>query len=67
MCFEIQWRREIEHVIEKKAYKVFHRIYLSLQEDEVELANPLFRDFNDLINYLQNEGFSLEQYLMHLA
>jgi DNA primase len=22
--------------------------------------------FNDLINYLQNEGFSLEQYLMHL-
>jgi DNA primase len=50
-------------VIEKKQYKVFHRIYLSLQEDEVELANPLFRD-NDLINYyLQNEGFSLEQYL----
>jgi DNA primase len=35
--------KEIEHVIEKK-YKVFHRIYLSLQEDEVELANPLFRD-----------------------
>ena len=59
---------EIEHVIEKKEYKVFHRIYLSLQEDEVELANPLFRDiFNDLINcFLQNDGFSLEQYLMHL-
>ena len=39
-----------------------------MQEDEVELANPLFRDiFNDLINYyLQNEKFSLEQYLMHL-
>jgi DNA primase len=32
---------EIEHVIEIKEYKVFHRIYLSLQEDEVvELANP---------------------------
>jgi DNA primase len=59
---------EIEHVVEKKEYKVFHRIYLSLQEDEVELANPLFRDiFNDLINYyLQNDAFSLEQYLMHL-
>lgn len=59
---------EIEYITEKKEYKVFHRIYLSLQEDEVELANPLFRDiFNDLINYfLQNEGFSLEQYLMHL-
>ena len=59
---------EIENVIEKKEYKVFQRIYLSLQEDEVELANPLFRDiFNNLINYyLQNENFSIEQYLMHL-
>jgi len=59
---------EIENVIEKKEYKVFQRIYLSLQEDEVELANPLFRDiFNNLINYyLQNETFSIEQYLMHL-
>jgi DNA primase len=59
---------EIENVVEKKEYKVFQRIYLSLQEDEVELANPLFRDiFNNLINYyLQNETFSIEQYLMHL-
>jgi DNA primase len=59
---------EIENEIEKKEYKVFQRIYLSLQEDEVELANPLFRAiFNNLINYyLQNESFSIEQYLMHL-
>jgi DNA primase len=59
---------DIENVIEKKEYKVFQRIYLSLQEDEVELANPLFRDiYNNLINYFhQNETFSIEQYLMHL-
>ena len=59
---------EIEHVLEIKEYKVFHRIYLSLQEDEVELANPLFRElFNDLINfYLQNDSFNLEHYLMRL-
>ncbi len=59
---------EIENVIEKKNYKVFQRIYLSLQEDEVELANPLFRDiYNNIINYFhQNENFSIEQYLMHL-
>lgn len=59
---------EIEHVLEKKEYKVYQRIYLSLQEDEVELATPLFRDiFNNLTNYyLHNENFSLEQYLMHL-
>ncbi|MDR7371798.1 DNA primase [Flavobacterium aquidurense] len=59
---------EIEMVTEKKEYKVFQRIYLSLQEDEVELSNNLFRDiFTDLISfYLQNEKFSLEQYLMRL-
>jgi DNA primase len=59
---------EIEHVNEKKEYKVYQRIYLSLQEDEVELANPLFKEiFNDLINhFLQNENFAMEQYLMQL-
>jgi DNA primase len=54
--------------VEKKEYKVFQRIYLSLQEDEVELANPLFRAlFNDLISYyLQNEEFGIENYLKQL-
>lgn len=60
---------EIHEVSEKKEYKVYQRIYLSLQEDEVELANPLFRDiYNDLVNYFhQNESFNAEHYLMHLA
>ena len=60
---------EIYESSEKKEYKVFQRIYLSLQEDEVELANPLFRDiYNDLVNYfLQNDIFNIEHYLMHLA
>jgi DNA primase len=59
---------EIENVIEKNQYKVYQRIFLSLQEDEVELANPLFRDiFANLIDYYhQNESFSIEQYLMYL-
>jgi DNA primase len=59
---------EIEDVVEKKEYKVFQRIYLSLQEDEVELANPLFRAiYNNLIEYYhQKENFSIEEYLMHL-
>lgn len=60
---------EIVTVSEKKNYKVYQRIYLSLQEDEVELANPLFRDiYNDLINYFhQNESsFNMEHYLMQL-
>ena len=59
---------DIENVTEKKEYKVYQRIFLSLQEDEVELANPLFRDiYNHLIEYFhQNEAFQIEQYLMHL-
>ncbi|MFT3793397.1 DNA primase [Flavobacterium sp.] len=59
---------EIEMASETKEYKVYQRIYLSLQEDEVELANPLFRAiYNDLINYFhQNETFSIEQYLAQL-
>jgi DNA primase len=59
---------EIENFVEKKVCKVYQRIFLSLQEDEVELANPLFRDiFTNLITFFhQNESFSIEQYLMHL-
>jgi len=59
---------EIQQIVEKKEYKVYQRIFLSLQEDEVELANPLFRDiYNDLIAFFnQQENFSLEQYLKEL-
>ncbi|CAH0336880.1 DNA primase [Flavobacterium sp. CECT 9288] len=59
---------EIETVSENRNYKVYQRIYLSLQEDEVQLANPLFRAiYNDLIAfYNENESFSMEQYLMRL-
>jgi DNA primase len=60
---------EMVEVKEKNKYKVYQRIYLSLQEDETELANPLFRDiYNHLISYFnQNESFELDQYLSHLA
>lgn len=59
---------EIENTIEKKEYFVYQRVYLSLQEDEVELANPFFKDiYNNLINYFnQNETYNIEQYLMQL-
>jgi len=53
---------------EIKSSKVFERIYLSLHEDEVELANPIFKEiYNDLIGYFnQNEDFNIENYLMKL-
>lgn len=60
---------EMIEVSEMNNYKVFQRIYLSLQEDEIELANPLFKDiYNDLIEYFnQNETFELEKYLSQLT
>jgi DNA primase len=59
---------EVENAVEKKEYSVYQRVYLSLQEDEVELANPLFKDiYNNLVNYFnQNETFNIEHYLMQL-
>lgn len=49
-------------------YKVFQRIYLSLQEDEVELANPIFASiYKDIIAYYnRNEKFELEHYLQQI-
>lgn len=60
---------ELLEVKEINKYKVFQRIYLSLHEDEVELATPVFREiYNDLIQYFnENESFETEQYLMRLS
>ena len=58
----------IETVKEIKEYKVYERIYLSLQQDETELANAKFKGiYDNLIDYFhQNETFQIDQYLMHL-
>lgn len=58
----------VKEVSEKRKYKVYEKVYLSLQEDEVELSNTLFQNiFTGLIDfYNQNETFSLDKYLMHL-
>ena len=69
--FILKANEEGEMVEEKETntVKVFQRIYLSLQEDEVELANPIFKEiYNDLIAYYnQNEDFNIEHYLMKLS
>lgn len=69
--FILKANEEGEMIEEKETstVKVHQRIYLSLQEDEVELANPLFKEiYNDLIAYFnQNEEFNIEQYLMQLS
>jgi len=60
---------ETIEIPEKNNYKVFQRIYLSLQEDEIELANPIFKDiYSTLIEkYNQEESFSQEQFLQQLS
>jgi DNA primase len=69
--FILKANEEGEMIEEKETntIKVFQRIYLSLQEDEVELANPMFKEiYNDLIAYFnQNEEFNIEYYLMQLS
>jgi DNA primase len=59
---------EIVEVSEFKELKVFQKIFLSLQEDEVEFASPIFRViYEDLIKYyLQNENSGIEKYINHL-
>jgi DNA primase len=60
--------KEME-TIEKVNQKVYERIYLSLQEDEIELANPIFNAiYLDLVSqYHQNEQFDKTNYLNTLA
>jgi DNA primase len=60
---------DLIEVKEMNNYKVFQRIFLSLQEDEIELANPLFKAiYDNLISYFNTaETFELEQYLSQLS
>lgn len=59
---------ELIEVVEKKDYKVFQRIFLSLQEDEIELANPLFKEiYEDLIEKYNQEEFNREYYFQQLS
>ena len=63
---------EAGEIIEEKetiTIKVHQLIYLSLQEDEVELANPVFKSiYNDLILfYNQDDSLNVDQYVMQLS
>ena len=53
---------------EQKTYKVYERIYLNLQEDEIEFTNPVFKDlYKAAINhYLANESFTADAFVNSL-
>lgn len=67
--FKATLEGELKEEKEINRYKVYQRIYLSLQEDEVELANPVFREiYNTIINHFNTaEKFEVEHYLMMLS
>ena len=50
---------------EKNEYKVYEKLYLDLQEDEIELSNPIFKTiYTDIINYYnQNLEFEIDKYI----
>jgi DNA primase len=59
--------KDVEEIKNEKQ-KIYERIYLSLQEDEIVFANPVFNGiYNDLIaQYHQNELFDKNQYVNNL-
>jgi DNA primase len=60
-----------ELILEPETYtaKVFEKIYLDLQQDEVELSNPIFRKiYSELIVKLnEEESFSIENFVNQTA
>lgn len=50
---------------ETKLYKVYERIYLNLQEDEIEFTNPVFQQLYTLIinHYLQHQNLEVNTFL----
>ena len=56
---------ELVDVKENNTYKIYEKIYLALQEDEIELSNPIFRNiYIDIINYYnQNVEFEIDKYI----
>jgi len=56
--------KEYEHT-ERKTYKVYERIYLNLQEDEIEFTNPVFKSLYKSIMdyYLAHQSFNADDFL----
>ncbi|AWH83956.1 DNA primase [Flavobacterium album] len=56
--------KEYEYT-ERKAYKVYERIYLNLQEDEIQFTNPVFRELYKAItdHYLAHQSLTVDTFL----
>lgn len=67
LVYETNEDNDIIEVEQKVTQKVYERIYLSLQEDEVQLTNPMFKTiYQDLMDYFHQNTWELEAYLKRL-
>lgn len=59
---------EEENYTEKRTLKVFEKIYMNLQEDEIEFSNPVFKSLvSQILNvYLQKGDFEKNEFLNQL-
>ncbi|WP_294823932.1 DNA primase [uncultured Flavobacterium sp.] len=59
-----EFGKEYEHT-EHKTYKVYERIYLNLQEDEIQFTNPVFKDLYKAVidHYLALQELNIETFL----
>jgi DNA primase len=68
MHIKLDEHGHIELVPEKMKAKVYEKIYLDLQEDEVQFSNPFFTEiFTEIIEkYNTNPNFKVEEYINQL-
>lgn len=66
---DINEKGEVENKPKITKRKVYEFIFLSMQEDETEFANPLLKNiYNSLIDfYNRHESFDIEKFLMELT
>ncbi|MBZ9779029.1 DNA primase [Psychroflexus sp. CAK8W] len=59
---------EDKHLEVKREYVVFEKIFIELQEDEVEFSNPIFKELFDLIieTYVKDRTLKIDSFVNHL-
>lgn len=57
-----------KHTEVKREYVVFEKIFIELQEDEVEFSNPLFKELYTLIieTYTKERALKIDTFINHL-
>ncbi len=59
---------EDKYIEVKREYVVFEKIFIELQEDEVEFSNPIFKELYDLIieTFVKEGNLKIDSFINHL-